>query len=113
MGLQVGKVARSYLNRRRRGDDPERTITFSIRMTEGQHAKLRFIADRFGEPKTRVAQSLLNAAMEDALRILGSHDAFPDEERSGLSPEQRNDIIDVQVEKYREEIHRLFEEETS
>jgi len=111
MAMEVSKVARGYLNRRRAQEEAQRTVTFSIRLTEGQHAKLKFLAARFDAPKTAVAQKLLNAAMEEALRTLGSHDAISDEAAERLSPDERNRIIDRQVDEYSEEIRRIFDED--
>jgi hypothetical protein len=110
MGLEVGKVARAYLRRRQRGGgDPERSMTFSLRLTEGQHAKLRFLAGRFDDSKTAVAQKLLNSAMEDALRIVGSFDAEAgDDSYERMSPDRQNRVIDEYVKKYREEIEQIF-----
>ncbi len=109
MGLEVSRVARGYLNRRVRRDGPERTVTFSVRLTEGQNAKLMFLAERFGESKSPLAQRLLDAAMEEALRILGSFDAV--DEKAGMTPDEANRVIDAQVEKYRDEIQRIFDED--
>ena len=109
MGLEVSRVARDYLNRRVRRDGPERTVTFSIRLTEGQDAKLKFLAERFGESKAPLAQRCLDAAMEEALRILGSFDAVDD--TVGLTPDEANLVIDAQVGKYRDEIQRIFDED--
>src|SRR5215213_5591111 len=111
MAMEVSKVARGYLNRRWEQEDAQRTVTFSIRLTEGQHAKLKFLASRFDAPKTAVAQKLLNAAMEEAIRTLGAHDAISDEEEKQLSLEEQNRIIDRQVDGYSEEIQRIFDEE--
>jgi hypothetical protein len=111
MAMEVSRVARGYLNRRWTQEEAQRTVTFSIRLTEGQHAKLKFLAARFDAPKTAVAQKLLNAAMEEALRTLGAHDAISDEEEEQLSPEEQNRIIDRQVDEYSEEIQRIFDED--
>jgi hypothetical protein len=108
MAMEVSRVARSYLNQRVRREGPERTVTFSIRLSEGQDAKLRFLAERFGESKSPLAQRLLDAAMEEALRVLGSYDA--EDEKAGMTPEEANRVIDAQVEKYRDEIQRIFDE---
>lgn len=109
MGLEVGNVTRSYLKSRVRKDKPERTITFSLRLTEGQNATLMFLAERFGDSKATVAQRLLDAAMEDSLRSMGSLEV--NREQSGISPDEANRIIDTKVLGYREEIQRIFEEE--
>jgi len=108
MAMEVSRVARGYLNQRVRREGPERTVTFSIRLTEGQDAKLRFLAERFGESKSPLAQRLLDAAMEEALRVVGSYDAV--DEKAGMKPEEANRVIDAQVEKYRDEIQRIFDE---
>jgi hypothetical protein len=105
--MEVSRVARGYLNQRVRREGLERTVTFSIRLTEGQNAKLRFLAERFGESKSPLAQRLLDAAMEEALRTLGAYDAV--DEEAGLTPDEANRVIDAQVEKYRDEIQRIFD----
>jgi hypothetical protein len=109
MGLEVGKVTRGYLKSRMQMDRPERTVTFSIRLTEGQHAMLKFLAERFGDSKPAVAQRLLDAAMEDAMRSMGSLEV--DREQSGVDSDEANRIIDRKVEGYRREIQRNFEED--
>jgi hypothetical protein len=109
MAMEVSRVARGYLNQRVRREGPERTVTFSIRLTEGQNAKLKFLAERFGESKSPLAQKLLDAAMEEALRILGAFDAV--DGKAGMTPDEENRIIDAQVEKYRDEIQRIFDED--
>lgn len=111
MGLQVGNVARSYLNDRMQTDRPERTATFSIRLTEGQNAKLKFLANRFGDSKSAVAQRLLDAAMEDAMRSMGSLEIDRDEMEP--DPDTANRKIDVKVQEYRREIQRIFEEDVN
>ena len=109
MGLEVGNVTRSYMKNRMRTDRPERTITFSVRLTEGQNAMLKFLAERFGDSKAAVAQRLLDAAMEDAMRSMGSLEV--DREKPGVEPDEANRIIDTKVQGYREEIQRIFEED--
>ncbi len=106
----VSKVARGYLNQRGMREEVERTVTFSIRLTEGQHAKLKFLSKRFGAPKTPVAQKLLNAAMEEALRVMGAHDAITDEMNEMIPVEEQLVIIDRQVDKYYEEIRQIVQE---
>lgn len=105
MALEVGKVVRNYVHRKKLTDKPERSLTFSIRLTEGQNAKLRFLAESFGDSKSMVAQRLLDAAMEDALRSMGSSEV------QESNPDAANRAIDEKVEAYREEIMRIFEED--
>jgi hypothetical protein len=105
VALEVGKVVRNYVHRRKLTDKPERTVTFSIRLTEEQNAKLRFLAESFGDTKSTVAQRLLDAAMEDALRTMGSSEVRES------NPDAANDAIDKRVEEYRKEIWRIFEED--
>jgi hypothetical protein len=109
VGLEVGNVTRSYLKNRVRMDKPERTITQSLRLTEGQNATLKFLAERFGDSKATVAQRLLDAAMEDAMRSMGSLEV--DREQPGLDPDKANRIIDAKVHGYRGEIQRIFDED--
>lgn len=101
----MGKVVRNYVHRRRLTDKPERSVTFSLRLTEGQNAKLRFLAESFGDTKSMVAQRLLDAAMEDALRAMGSSEV------QESNPDAANKAIDEKVEGYRKEIERIFEED--
>jgi hypothetical protein len=105
VALEVASVVRNYVDRRRLTDKPERTLTFSIRLTEEQNAKLRFLAESFGDSKSAVAQKLLDAAMEDALRTMGSSEVHEP------NPDAANRIIDQKVEAYRHEIKRIFEED--
>jgi predicted DNA-binding protein len=111
MAMEVSKVARGYLNHRWEQEDAQRTITFSIRLPEGQHAKLKFLAGRFDVPKGVVAQKLLNAAMEEAMRTLAAHDALSHEAEEQLPSDEQNRIIDRQLEDYSEEIQRIFDNE--
>lgn len=114
MGNAVNRVPRQYLNNRHFDEDAERSVPLLTELTEGQYAKLKFLARRFGDAETTVASRLLNAAMEDSLRIVGSHDVFPDEgDRDELTPEERLPIIDERVRGYREEIRRILEEGVS
>lgn len=113
MTQEVFKVARGYLDKRDKNEEPERTVTFSIRLTEGQHAKLKFLAERFEAPKSPVAQRLLNAAMDEALRTLGTHDALGDQDRETIPVEERNRIINEQVKEYYPEIRRIFDEDVA
>ena len=85
-------------------------MTFSIRLTESQNAKLKFPADRFGEAKSPLAQQLLDAAMEESLTNVASHDT--DDETAGKSPGESNQIIAAKIEEYRDEIQRIFAEDT-
>lgn len=103
-------VAIKYLNDRRWDETPERSVDVSVRLTEGQRAKLRFLAERFGDSDEVVASRLLDGAMEDALRVLGSHEARVDEEEGGLSAEDQNRVIDGRVSVYRDEIRGILEE---
>ncbi len=105
VALEVGKVVRNYVHRRKLTNKPERTVTFSIRLTEEQNAKLRFLAESFGDSKSTVAQRLLDAAMEDGLRAMGSSEV------EEPNPDAANRAIDEKVEAYRKEIERIFEED--
>lgn len=109
MGNRVNMVAIKYLNDRRWDGDPERSVDVSVRLTEGQRAKLRFLAERFGDSDEVVASRLLDGAMEDALRVLGSHD-YGTEEWEALSADDQNRVIDGRVSVYREEIRDILEE---
>lgn len=77
-------------------------------MTEGQNAKLLFLADKFGDSKSAVAQRLLDAAMEDSLRSMGSSEV-----NDSVGPTEANKLIDEKVEGYRSEIQRIFDKEIS
>jgi hypothetical protein len=113
MGNQVNMVAIKYLNNRRWDADAEKSAPLVIGLTEGQHAKLTFLARRFGDTEAAVASRLLNGAMEDCLRVVGSHEAFDDEVSDTAPPEQQNRVIDELVNGYREEILRiLYEKDT-
>jgi hypothetical protein len=104
-------VAIKYLNNRRWDEDAERSVPLMVGLTEGQEAKLKFLARRFGDTEATVASRLLNGAMEDALRVLGSHEAFGGEESDATPPEEQNRVIDGWVSGYREEIRRILYEE--
>ncbi len=109
--MHVSRVTRGYLNRRGDYEDPQRSVTFSIRLTEAQHAKLKFLADRFEAHKSPVAQKLLNAAMDEALRTMAAHDTMSDEETQTIPMDEQLRIVDEQVSKYHEEIRRIFEDD--
>ncbi len=72
--MEVSKLVQAYVEAGSGSQEPQRTLTFSVRLTEYQHAKLVYIAGKFGAAKTRVAQQLLNAAMEEALRSMVVND---------------------------------------
>jgi predicted DNA-binding protein len=110
MYRQVADLNRDYLKRGGRREALERTVTFSIRLTESQNAKLKYLAGRFGEAKSPLAQQLLDAAMEESLTNVASHDT--DDETAGKSPEESNQIIAAKIEEYRDEIQRIFAEDT-
>lgn len=109
MGNRVNMVAIKYLNARRWDESPERSVDVSIRLTEGQRAKLTFLAERFGDSDGVVASRLLDGAMEDAPRVLGPHD-YGSEEWESLSVEDQNRVIDGRVSVYRDEIRRILAE---
>lgn len=109
---EVSKLARSYLGHKRGREHPERTVTFSIRLTEGQHAKLKLLSQRFDVAKSPLAQELLNSAMNDALRILGASDAISEKQEGSLSWDEQNRMIDEQLEEYNSEIRRIIDEES-
>ncbi len=110
MGLNVPRLTRSYLNNRNVPQNLEEGSAFSVQLTDEQFAKLRFLASRFGVGRDSVAQNLLDAAMEDALRILGAFDAMTDEETQEVEMDDQNEFVDEQVERYRDEIRRLLQE---
>lgn len=64
---QVADLNRDYLERGGRREALERTVTFSIRLTESKNAKLKYLAGRFGAAKSPLAQQVLDAAMEESL----------------------------------------------
>lgn len=107
---QVADLARDYLERDGKREALERTVTFSIRLTESQNAKLKFLADRLGEAKSPLAQQLLDAAMEETLTNLARHET--DRETAGKSPDKSNQIIAAKTEGYRDEIQAIFAEDT-
>jgi hypothetical protein len=47
-------------------DQPGKPITFSIRLSEQEHAKLLWLAKSLDTPKTPLAEKLLKAAVEEA-----------------------------------------------
>lgn len=110
MGLNVPRLTRSYLNNRNVPQNLEEGSALSVQLTDERFAKLRFLASRFGAGRDSVAQNLLDAAMEDALRILGAFDAMTDEETQEVEMDDQNEFVDEQVERYRDEIRRLSQE---
>lgn len=109
MAKEVGKVIRNYVQRRKLTNKPERTVTFSIRLTEEQNAKLRFLSESFGDTKSTVAQKVLDAAMEDALWDMAFNEVYSKE--PNLDEEVDRKARDEKVEGYRKEIERIFEED--
>jgi hypothetical protein len=65
-----------------RGDGgvSDETTTFSLRLTESQHAKLKFLANYFGEKKCPLAQRLLGAALAEA-QAISDEVIYPEEGR--------------------------------
>lgn len=110
MGLKVSRLARNYLNNRNVPEEPKESSALSIELSDEQFAKLRFLASRFGTDRTSAARNLLDAAMEDALRILGAFDAMTDDETQEVEMGEQNEFVDEEVERYREEIRRLLQE---
>jgi hypothetical protein len=109
--MNVSQVTRGYLNKRGDYEDPQRTVTFSIRLTEAQHAKLKFLANRFESHKTPVAQKLLNAAMDESLRTMAAFDTMTYEQTQTIPMDEQLKIVDEQVSKYHDEIRSIFEED--
>ncbi len=99
--MDVSKVVQAYAEAASGRQEPQRTLTFSVRLTEYQHAKLVYIAGKFGAAKTRVAQQLLNAAMEEALRSMVANDlvqAHGDEDLGYMPEEDLDRLIESRVE---------------
>lgn len=113
MAVPISKVTRGYLNRRGLPEEGEKPVTFSLTLTEHQHAKLKFLAGRFDAPESDVARRLLDAAMDESLRILGAYDTMTYEETQKIPMEEQLNIVDGQVDRYHEEIRRIREEGTS
>jgi hypothetical protein len=105
----VADLTRDYLERDGRREALERTVTFSIRLTEAQNAKLKFVAERLGVAKSPLAQQLLDAALEETLTNLASHET--EEETKDMSSGASNDVISAKVGEYREQIRSIFEED--
>lgn len=110
MAVPISKVTRDYLNRRELPEEGEKPVALSLGLTEDQHAKLKFLAGRFDAPESDVARRLLNAAMDDSLRVLGAYDTMTYEETQTIPMEEQLVIVDGQVDKYHEEIRRIREE---
>lgn len=105
--MEVSKVVQAYVEAAHARQEPQRTLTFSVRLTEYQHAKLVYIAQKFGAAKTRLAQQLLNAAMEEALKAMVVQDLIemngPDQ-LNFLPEEQADELIESRVEVIRSHI---------
>ena len=110
MGLHVPRLTRNYLNKRNIPEDPERTAQLPIELTDEQLAKLKFLSGRFEAPENSVARDLLDAAMEDALQVLGAFDTMSYEETQTIPMDQQLEIVDRQVEQYEDEIRRTSEQ---
>ena len=66
----MSKLVQAYVAAGAGRQEPQRTVTFSVRLTEYQHEKLMYLAEKLGAPKTRLAQQLLNASMDEASRAM-------------------------------------------
>jgi xylose isomerase len=106
---QIVDLNRDYLEYGGRREALERTVTFSIRLTESQNAKLKFIADRFGVAKSPLAQQLLDAAMEESLTNIANYET--EHEIADRPADERNQTIAAKIEEYRDEIERIFAED--
>ncbi len=102
--MEVSKVARSYLNTRGRPrDEGDRTVTFSVRLTQMQNAKLLWLAEQFETAKTPLAQKLLDAAMHEALATM-AFATIPDEAIENLEGEDLDSMRDAKLAEYLREI---------
>ncbi len=106
---QIADLTTDYLERDGRREALERTVTFSIRLTESQNAKLKFVADRLGVAKSPMAQQILDAALEETLTQLARHET--ESETEDKPPGASNRIIAAKVEEYRDQIQAIFEED--
>lgn len=69
MGDNVNSLMSEYLKElaaKPGTDRPGKPITFSIRLSEQEHAKLLWLAQSLDTPKTPLAERLLKAAVEEA-----------------------------------------------
>ena len=94
--MEVSKVVQAYVAAGLGRQEPQRTVTFSVRLTEYQHEKLMYLAEKLGAPKTRLAQQLLNAAMDEAIRamILQDIEEIDPEAIDHLDPDDLEDVIE-------------------
>lgn len=104
--MEVSRVVQAYVEAAQARQEPQRTLTFSVRLTEYQHAKLVYIAQKFGAAKTRLAQQLLNAAMEEALRAMVVQDLteLHGDELDFLPEEDADAVVESKMEVIRHQI---------
>ena len=110
MGLDVSQLTRNYLNKRNVPEPSDDTIPFEVELTEHQRAKLKFLAGRLEASEATVVNNLLDAAMEDALKILGAFDTMSYEDTQTIPMDEQLEIVDRQVESYRDEIQHISDE---
>ena len=68
MGGSVKKVVAGYIEELEGGPGREgKPVTFSIRLSEREHKRLVWLAERLGAQKTPLAEKLLKAALDEAL----------------------------------------------
>lgn len=68
MGEDVERLVAGYIEalEGRRGR-PSKPVTFSVRLSERDHARLVWLAEALGTQKTPLAEDLLRAAMREAM----------------------------------------------
>jgi hypothetical protein len=69
LGDRVGRLVSRYIGElegkaEKRASKP---VTFSMRLSAREHAKLVWLADNLGVPKTPFAEELLKAALDEAM----------------------------------------------
>ncbi len=67
MGDRVKELVSGYIGEVEGGRRASKPVTFSMRLSERDHARLARLAEGLGVPKTPLAEGLLKAAVEEAI----------------------------------------------
>ncbi|BBL78501.1 hypothetical protein RxyAA322_03550 [Rubrobacter xylanophilus] len=68
MGEDVERLVAGYIEALEgRGGRSSKPVTFSVRLSERDHARLVWLAEALGTQKTPLAEELLRAAMREAM----------------------------------------------
>lgn len=95
MGNKVKGLVSGYIEEMesKAGRKATKPVTFSMRLSEGEHAKLVWLAKNLDVPKTPLAEELLKAAVDEAIEQYAGWASYNDPE--GLVEEMDRTVPQV------------------